>query len=93
MQQTLMIALIAAMLTAAYVTPAVAAQSKASNGCTVSSTSTGQWVTHNTGTAGTVTIHVNGKATFTIPRLNQPFKATSDKKARVGGYDKNGKVC
>ena len=91
--QHLEIILLLTALVATYPTPAVAAQSKASNGCTVSSTSTGQWVTHNTGTAGTVTIHVNGKGTFTIPRLNQPFKATSDKKARVGGYDKNGKVC
>lgn len=65
----------------------------AANGCTVSSTSTGQWVTQNSGTVGTVTIYVNGAATFTIPRLGQPFKATSDKKARVGGYDKNGRVC
>ena len=87
--QYLHTALIITALIAASVTPAQAA----ANGCTVSSTSTGQWVTHNSGKAGTVTIHVNGTATFTIPRLGQPYKATSDKKARVGGYDANGKVC
>lgn len=89
MTQYLEIVLIIIALFATCATPAQAA----TNGCTVSSTSTGQWVTQNSGTAGTVTIHVNGAATFTIPRLNQPFKATSDKKARVGGYDVDGKVC
>lgn len=87
--QILFTALIITALFASYAAPAQAA----TTGCTVSSTSTGQWVTQNSGKAGTITIHVNGTATFTIPRLGQPYKATSDKKARVGGYDVNGKVC
>lgn len=91
--------LLVVALIATSVTPAKAATPRptpappTTNSCTVGNTSSGQWVTQNSGTAGTITIHVNGTATFTIPRLGQPYKATSDKKARVGGYDANGKVC
>ena len=65
----------------------------ASNACYVQALTNGQYVTQTSGKAGTIDVYVNGAYATTISRLNQPWYATKDKKARVRGYDANGLVC
>lgn len=95
MQQTLMSALIAAMLTAAYVTPAVAAPAKAdaSNTCEVVTRSNGQFIRQTAGTAGEISAYTDGKYTTYIPRKNRLYYVTADTDAVVRGYDADGLVC
>lgn len=63
------------------------------NACYITSTHRGQYVVQTDGSAGTLSVYVNGEYATTVSRLNALWYATKDKAARVAAYDGSGRVC
>jgi hypothetical protein len=98
MQQALPIALIIVAIIATGATPAIAAtqmpvKANAANTCEIVQRSNGQFVRQTAGTAGEISVYVDGEYATYIPRKNRLYYATDDKDAVVRGYDADGIVC
>ena len=86
-------ALVAATALPAKASVAPTAKANTNNTCEIVVRSNGQFVRQTDGTAGEISIYVDGVYATYIPRKNRLYYATSDSSAVVRGYDANGIVC
>jgi hypothetical protein len=68
-------------------------KANAANTCEIVQRRNGQFVRQTAGTAGEISVYVDGEYATYIPRKNRLYYATDDKDAVVRGYDADGIVC
>ncbi len=97
MQQALSIALVIVGIIATSLPARASAEApieaNAANTCEIVQRSNGQFVRQTAGTAGEISVYVDGEYATYIPRKNRLYYATDDTSAVVRGYDADGIVC